>query len=80
MGSDLPDEEEDAGDMEVVLSRDSTLFPINDLARSKHCSASCSIRSNSNDTLSLSSVARTENESYEKINAGCYTKCAAVGK
>lgn len=56
MGSGWPDEGEDAGDMAVGLSGGSTLFPINDLARSRHCSASLSIRSTSRDTRSLSSV------------------------
>lgn len=60
--SDWPDEEEEPCDMEVVLS---TLFPRNDLARSRHCSASRSIRSSSKATLSLSSVGGTESQSYE---------------
>lgn len=75
MGSGWPDEEEDAGDMAVVLSGGLTLFPINDLARSRHCSASLSIRSTPNDTLSLSSVARTESETViRKIIPRCLTK------
>lgn len=60
--SDWPDEEEEPCDTEVVLS---TLFPINDLARSRHCSASSSIRSSSKATLSLSSVGGTESQSYQ---------------
>lgn len=62
MGSDWLDEEDDAGGVEVVLSGGSTVFPINDLARSRHCSASRSIRSTSKDMLSLSSEAGTESE------------------
>lgn len=64
--SDWPEEEEEPCDTELVLSGDSTLFPINDLARSRHCSASRSIRSSSKATLSLSSVGGTESESYKK--------------
>lgn len=77
MGSGWPDEEDDAGDMAVVLSAGSALFPINDLARSRHCSASLSIRSTSKDALSLSSVARTESETViRKRIPGCFTTCS----
>lgn len=76
MGSGWLNEEGDAGDTAVVLSGGSTLFPINDLARSRHCSASLSIRSTSNDTLSLSSVARTERETVRRnVVSRSLTKC-----
>lgn len=50
---------------EAERSGGSAFFPINDLALSRHCSASCNIRSTSTATMSRSSEARTERKKTE---------------
>lgn len=55
-GSDWTGEEADETAMEVEESGGAALFPMKDLALSRHCSASLSMRSPSTATISLSSV------------------------
>lgn len=56
-GSDWPGEHVEEAGMEAERSEGSALFPINDLARSRHCSASLNIRSTSTTIISVSSEA-----------------------
>ena len=63
------DKQEEAGaEAEAETSGGSALFPINDLARSRHCSASLNIRSPSTATISFSSEARTDRKRRERTS------------
>lgn len=65
-GSDWPGEQEVDVETEAERSGWSAFFPINDLALSRHCSASRNIRSTSIATMSRSSEAGTDRKQKTK--------------
>lgn len=73
-GSDWPSEQEEEVGRGAERSGGSVLFPTNDLARSRHCSASLNIRSTSTATISRSSEEKKAEKGMRKSIPDAYVK------